>query len=293
MRRTKKVIESLPTKSTGKAGEDKAPKRRDDPPAGLSRLSLTLGTEGKISVKCESCGSTFQAFNLGRWTRRRCPECVAALRKEQLEAERQAAQAEAEARQRRRISEANIPAYWKGKTFQTSNLGINPAAFRHAKAYAQNFDPRKSSGFFLFSHGYGNGKTHLAACIANHVLHQGGYRVRFQKARDLIMDLMHTFTPEADQDQLNYFGWILAFDLLVLDDVGRDSWTEYRENTYWTVFDRRLEAGLPVVVTSNFALYEPDAKDISLGDRIGYGSVSRLRQMCADNIVELRGEDLR
>lgn len=229
---------------------------------------------------------------MGRWSRRLCDKCGDKLRAVQEEAEKETARAEAETRRRKMIDEAGIPLVWKNVSFATSDPKINKLALRQSKTYAEKFDPGESGSLFIFSRGYGNGKTHLAACIANHVLHELNLSARFQKARDLSLEIRHTYSDDSGRDEYSYLQWILSFVILVLDDLGKDAWSEHRENTYWTVFDRRLESGLPVVVTSNYSLYETE-RDVSLGDKIGFGCVSRLRQMCRDNVIELKGPDLR
>ena len=67
--------------------------------------------------------------------------------------------------------------------------------------------------------------------------------------------------------------------LLVLDDVGVDPPSQWLSATYWTVFDRRLEWQLPVVVTTNRHLEAPQGQ-VCLADRIGTGGVSRLIELC-------------
>lgn len=191
----------------------------------------------------------------------------------------------------KRIWAAGLPPKWKNVGFGNSDPAISRVAFKQCQKYAAEFS-MGSKSLFLWSHKYGNGKTHLAACIANYVLREKGLRVRFQKARDLLLDIKHTYSGMSNQDETMILNNVLSFDLLILDDVGLDPHTEWIESTYWTLFDRRLEQELPVVVTANFSLHEPE-KDESLGDRIGFGAVSRLRQMCGDNVIEFKGPDLR
>ncbi len=81
--------------------------------------------------------------------------------------------------------------------------------------------------------------------------------------------------------------------MLVLDDVGIDVPSQWLENTYWTVFDRRMEWGLPVILTTNYRLEEPNAHRPSLGERIGHGAVSRLLQMCDHREIDMSGPDMR
>ena len=245
-----------------------------------------------MKVSCQECGEEFEALPLDRWTRRYCGKCVALIEAGQ-EAERQAESKERTERdQSQRIYQAKVPEIWKGITFDTSDSSIHKLAFTRCRKYAESFSPRQSGSLYLWSDGYGRGKTHLAACIANHVLHVRKYRVRFQKALALLLEIKHTYSDHSQGDESDILDSVLSFDLLILDDVGKGAASQWLTDTYWTVFDRRMEAGLPVVVTANIPLHNAGGGE-SLGDRIGFGAESRLRKMCGENVIEFKGKDLR
>lgn len=202
------------------------------------------------------------------------------------------AQELAEQQQRDRVAAARVPMMWRNVRFENSDPNINRGAFIQAKQYAEKFNPKTSPSLVLFSQNYGTGKTHLAACIANHVLHALRYSVVYQKARDLLLDIRSTFSDHGIETEAGILDRVLSVDLLVLDDVGVDSPSEWLRSTYWTLLDRRLEWGLPVVVTTNYP-FEAEDDERSLGDRIGFGVASRLRQMCGGNVIHFKGVDLR
>ena len=195
-------------------------------------------------------------------------------------------------RHNERVLEAMIPKLWKETTFDNSDPSINRMAFSHCLTYAQTFNPATSKSLYLFSRNNGTGKTHLAVCIANYVVRERACRVRFQKARDLMLDIRKTYSDQGTESEAGIYNKVLGYDLLILDDVGVDRPSEWLWATYWTVVDRRMEAGLPMVVTANYSLNIPE-KDVCLSDRIGPGAVSRLRQICGDNVYEFKGKDLR
>jgi DNA replication protein DnaC len=213
------------------------------------------------------------------------------IKEEEAERERQEHEA-ATKRQRDRISQAKIPELWRDTTFETSDPSINRVAFNRCRRYAETFDPKKSPSLYLFSLKYGAGKTHLAACIANYVLLEKKYSVRYQKARDLLLDIRRTYSDRGDVDEAGLLDNVLSFNLLILDDVGIDQPSQWLVSTYWTVLDRRMEMGLPVVVTANYNLFETE-RGMTIGDRIGFGAESRLRKMCGENVIEFKGKDLR
>jgi len=204
--------------------------------------------------------------------------------------QREAQVAMEESRYRELIVLAQIPTLWRDTRFGNSDSRLNPVAFKVAKRYAERFNISSPSLVF-YSPGPGTGKTHLAACIANHVLHEKKAPVLFKKARDLMLELRRTFADGADMTEADVLREVLSVQLLVLDDVGVDRRTDWLVSTYWTVFDRRLEWQLPVVVTTNKPV-ESEHGEV-LADRIGEGAVSRLMALCQGNVIDMTGPDLR
>jgi DNA replication protein DnaC len=245
----------------------------------------------KIPRICPDCGEEFEATNLGPATARYCSKCAAERARRQEEAERLAKEAEEQARYRDLIAFAQIPPKWREVTFDNSKAELNPKAFKAAKRYAEKFSTQSPSLVF-YSLGNGTGKTHLAACIANYVLHEKKLPILFKKARDLMLDIRRTFSDRGDMTEADILDRVLSVRLLVLDDVGVDPTSQWLQATYWTVFDRRLEWQLPVVITTNKPI-EAGEGQVSLADRIGEGAVSRLIELCQGNVIDMTGPDLR
>jgi len=244
----------------------------------------------KIPRICPDCGEEFEAINLGPATAQYCSKCGAERVRREEEAKRLVKEAEEQARYRSLIAFAQIPPKWGEVTFNNSKAELNPKAFKAAKRYAEKFSVQSPSLVF-YSPGNGTGKTHLAACIANYVLHEKRLPVLFKKARDLMLDIRRTFSDRGELTEADILDRVLSVRLLVLDDVGVDPTSQWLQATYWTVFDRRLEWQLPVVVTTNKPLEGEGA--LSLGDFIGQGAVSRLVELCQGNVIDMSGPDLR
>lgn len=258
----------------------------------LSHISEVLNQLGqKVKRICLDCGEDFEAINLGSATRLYCDGCSrkrAALE----EADRLTKEAAiAQEKYRELIVQAKIPPKWRQTTFASSKPELNPLALKVAKRYAEKFSSQSPSLVF-YSPGNGTGKTHLAACIANHVLHEKRLPVLFKKARDLMLDIRRTFSDRGDMTEADILDRVLSMQLLVLDDVGVDPTSQWLQATYWTVFDRRLEWQLPVVVTTNKPFDAP-AGEVFLADRIGDGALSRLVELCQGNVIDMSGPDLR
>ena len=245
----------------------------------------------KMKRICPDCGDEFEAANLGPATARYCRKC--GEERERLEAEReQLAQKELEeSRYRELVALARIPPKWKDTTFDNSNPDLNPQAFKIARRYAEQFNAQSPSLVF-YSLGNGTGKTRLAACIANHILHKKRLPVLFKKARDLMLEIRRTFSDRGELTEADILDRVLSVQLLVLDDVGVDPTSQWLQTTHWTVFDRRLEWQLPVIVTTNKPL-EAAQGEVCLADRIGNGAVSRLIELCQGDVIDMTGPDLR
>ena len=257
---------------------------------GLSHISRAL-TQQKTKAVCLDCGEPFEALDIGSHTRHYCNNC--AVKRAGLEEADKLAREEAVAEERHRalISQAKMPPKWQTTTFANSKMEFNLHAFKFASQYAEVFNSLSPS-LALYSPGNGTGKTHLAACIANHVLHIKRLPVLFMKARDLMLEIRRTFSDRGDITEADILDKVLSVKLLVLDDVGVDPPTRWLHATYWTVFDRRLEWQLPTVVTTNKPFEAPVGKEC-LADRIGDGAFSRLVELCQGNVIDMTGIDLR
>ena len=273
-------------KGKNEKGSGPDPSRR-----GEGLLPAFLGMKNRqVKVWCRGCGQQFEALSLGSLTRRYCDACAETRALQEEMDRRSREEAYIDAKYREMVAAATIPKKWQRVNFANSDPTLNEVAFRIARKYAESFSS-ESGTLVFYSPGYGCGKTHLAACIANHVLHELRRPVLFEKARDLLLNLRSTFS-DPDNSEADVLDQVLAADLLVLDDVGVDRPSGWVESTYWTIFDRRQDWELPMVVTTNYAI-EPEPDQYGLGDRIGYGAMSRLRQMCNGEFIDMSGPDLR
>lgn len=265
---------------------------QDQTSEGFAPLSASMVRRAKKgNFSCQGCGDEFEAYDLGRFSRRYCDKCTAAKQAEEEEKQRQAQAALTERRYRELVAASGIPKKWRAVTFENSDPHIRKAAFKVGRRYADNFGP-ESGALLLSSQGYGCGKTRLACCIANHVLHQLRHPVLYKKARDLLLEIRRTFSETGTGTEADILNQMLSVELLILDDVGLDKPSPWIESTYWTVFDKRLEWQLPTVVTVNYPL-EALPSEVSLGERIGYGALSRLSELCHGQIIDMSGPDLR
>lgn len=148
------------------------------------------------------------------------------------------------------------------KTFETFNpegIGLPERhrsnlrrAYERAAAYAQ-----EPEGWLVITGGYGCGKTHLAAAIANAQI-AARKRVLFVTAPDLLDHLRAAFNPSfaGEEDYDNRFNEVRDTPLLVLDDLGIESPTPWAVEKLYQILNHRYNAKLPTVITTNHNLEE-------------------------------------
>jgi len=96
----------------------------------------------------------------------------------------------------------------------------------------------------------GCGKTHLAAAIANRQI-ELGTEVFFTVVPDLLDHLRATFAPGGDVSYDDLFETVKASPLLILDDLGTQSSTQWAQEKLFQIMNHRYTANLPTVITTN------------------------------------------
>ena len=136
--------------------------------------------------------------------------------------------------------------------FLTEGVGLPHAkqfrlqlAYDSVRSYAK--DPQ---GWLVLKGGYGCGKTHLAAAIANYRMAQG-QMVLFVNAPDLLDHLRAAYSPSSDVAFDERFQQVRNAPLLILDDLGSQSNTEWAQEKLYQIFNHRYNAATPTVVTTN------------------------------------------
>jgi DNA replication protein DnaC len=108
------------------------------------------------------------------------------------------------------------------------------------------------AGWLLLEGGYGCGKTHLAAAIANHAVSKG-VPTLFITVPDLLDSLRFAFNdPETTFEQR--FAEIRSAHLLVLDDFGTQNATPWAQEKIFQIMNFRYINKLTTVITTNLML---------------------------------------
>ena len=161
----------------------------------------------------------------------------------------------------RQLSNLDHLTHMTFESFIPEGRGLNPEqrenlrrAFEHARNYAR--DPK---GWMMFRGGYGCGKTHLAAAIANARI-QEGCPALFVVVPDLLDHLRATYSPTSAVTYDQRFEEVRSHPLLILDDLGTQSSTPWAEEKLYQIFNHRHNARLPTVITTNYELEEIEVR---------------------------------
>ncbi len=127
-------------------------------------------------------------------------------------------------------------------------------AYQVAVTYARHLD-----GWLLLMGGYGSGKTHLAAAIANESLARGVVPL-FVTVPDLLDHLRGAYAPGAVHGYGDRFDQVRSAPLLILDDLGTENATPWALEKLFQLLNHRYMARLPTVITTNQELDRIDPR---------------------------------
>lgn len=244
-------------------------------------LARGLGFSEPQGARCGWCGRPLAPLGIefgGRvvWVGSERCGCEGEEAAERREA---AARAEGEAKAREaEVAEAGVARRFMGAVVEDPRCA----------AYLRAFGDRPGRGLYIFG-GVGTGKTHHASAVARSFV-EAGYRVRLATTIGMLESIQETFGREASsREACREF---TRCDVLVLDDLGKESASSWSVMTLFQVVNARYEALLPTVVTSQ---YGPDG----IAARLGRGGeretaeaiASRLRG--TSDVVRLSGPDRR
>lgn len=200
-----------------------------------------------------------------------CPACF----DEKLEKEKTARELERKKYlHMKAIKETGVPARFLNKGFDCYQLSGNNRQreiFDALVTYCEHFDANLKNGRSLILSGMpGTGKTHLATGMVKSVLAKG-YRPFMADLYDCILSIKKTWNKNTDEDETQALKRLVAYDLLVLDEVGVQFGTETEKLILFRLLNKRYEQLKPVVLISNLKL-----EDIAscLGERI----IDRLKE---------------
>lgn len=165
------------------------------------------------------------------------------------------------------------------ENFMSEGLGLNPPKQRNLKLVYQRVVEyaNRPAGWLILRGGYGAGKTHLAAAVANQRI-KLGYPALFVNTPDLLDHLRSAFSPTSAQSYDDRFEEVRNSPLLILDDLGTQSNTEWAQEKLYQIFNYRYTAQLPTIITTNEEL---ESIEIRIRSRMADPSISQILTLLA------------
>ena len=157
-----------------------------------------------------------------------------------------------------------------------------------AQLYMERFGSDDGRGLYI--HGdVGTGKTYLASALARMFI-LSGYSVVLTTTLAMLEDIQDTYGKEASSlDAVLRFA---SSDVLILDDLGKESASPWSASMLFQIINYRYEAMRPIIVTSQYDLASLEKRIARQGERESARAiVSRLGQMC--HMLRLSGGDRR
>ena len=155
------------------------------------------------------------------------------------------------------------------------NADMSDAVMHKAKSYVDNWDEMKRNHIgCLFWGPVGTGKSYIAGCIANDLLKRE-VTVKMTNFNTIIDDIF----PLADKTE--YINALASYQLLIIDDLGVERNSEYALGIIFSVIDRRIRSGRPLIITTNLPLKEIKSETMLDKRRI----YDRILEMCTPMYV--------
>ena len=155
------------------------------------------------------------------------------------------------------------------------NADMSDAVMHKAKNYVDNWEKMKRNHIgCLFWGPVGTGKSYVAGCIANELLKRE-VTVKMTNFNTIIDDIF----PLADKTE--YINALASYQLLIIDDLGVERNSEYALGIIFSVIDRRIRSGRPLIITTNLPLEEIKSETMLDKRRI----YDRILEMCTPMYV--------
>jgi DNA replication protein DnaC len=250
----------------------------------IARKTLsTFGyaTPAEATWTCDTCGVVQPRLitSINRYMKSSCACRITELERERL-AEQQRQRKAQEVKLRRAVY-GWLGSRWSSeslasKTFANFEVLRQPEAFQTTLAFADVME----GTLILSSPAFGTGKTHLLAALCQEMSRREKCCL-FTTAPKLFQAIQYYIGQ--NQDYTHLIQDAVRTPLLVIDDIDKAKWSEFREEVYFEIIDSRVNAGRPIALSTN--------KLDNLASYVGGACCSRLS--IGQIAVEMVGKDYR
>ena len=137
----------------------------------------------------------------------------------------------------------------------------------------------------LFMGPAGVGKTHLAVAIIRGLIEKGFAGI-FCEFGSLLKEIQESYNPISKSSELKVLAPIYQTDVLVLDELGATSPTDWVRDTMYQIINKRYNDQKLTIFTTNYSDARGSDKEQVLEDRIGTRLRSRLYEMCKKVVMD-------
>lgn len=261
----------------------------------MQKINEILNSDIEKLDKCKYCGKEYKKIEYKLFEgkpeekilRVQAPACnCLKLRKEREKASIEAK--EKKEKLDKLFENSLITPYFKKKTFENLHAKAeeygNEKELKRLYQYAQNFKKNEMPGIFLTGKP-GVGKTSMLAAVSNELI-QRGFNVLFVTFSAL-MERFLKYSAEHKGDIYPLLMWLVKFDFVVIDDIGRENYTDRRKEIAYRIIDTLLNYEIPTGFTAN-----PEMLD-KLRKIEDWGAVlDRLKDICG-LAINFKGESVR
>lgn len=162
----------------------------------------------------------------------------------------------------------------------------NKKYFNMCKKYVENFQEIKDKNMGMMFYGLpGRGKSYLAFCIANELISKMTPVIAISSI-GLLSKIKETYKSYGSEGEHEIIRSLKNASLLILDDLGAESNTEWAKEKLYEIIDSRYRDEKPILITTNLTQNQLKNK-LASGDGV-YRTYDRIIEMCTQ--VEVKGK---
>jgi DNA replication protein DnaC len=148
---------------------------------------------------------------------------------------------------------SGIEGFFRSK--RLNDLKGNPKLHDELTKFLGGWKAMKQNGYgFYFWGNVGAGKTHAAIVLANELMEREMVEVLFLNMPEAITRVKNTFDTEVKSEDSRLFERMKEMELLVLDDMGVEKYSDWMADQLYQIIDHRWKNRKPMIITSNLSL---------------------------------------